>query len=615
MTQTGNPEKFAVKQVDSKNLPQLKMTAIPFPHKAVTICRFTCGGKKCRHEDWRVNPNSAIRGLNSDWITPNILATQRPSSRLIKEYGIIDQFHKHGIGSIYNLEEPGEHPFCADGILVQSGFSYLPEEFYNHGIYFFNFGWEDMTTTSVDAILKVLRQMALSFKDGKKVAVHCHAGRGRTGMIIAAWLIFAENYSAKDAIALFRSKRAKSLSKKPQQDALYSLEKALKDAKYMFFKTPKYSVSDYLQIQRKMPLMELTEKTKSMPMLMHLILKRFSLCFKNQLVSGKMIITSIYDVKDTTLYKNEWSTVEENSITTLKAKINEGHIQLSEVSDHRVLTQLLLDFIDGFTRPLFNRNILLEIQAFVEKQEKFRDFIESERISSFDASDFYIIERLVRFFAKLRQSETITDEELQKALTRLSISLLVLRKQYDGMFMQRNLIPTTLKDPIVEAVVKFLTLWVNDYQKDDVQLFSSKRGPIRINYQKLNALVGSKTQEPEIKANRGVRLPKIEHPKKEEETQSSSPTRPKSIDSVSKPKNPTPQKRRPSPFRFARLPGGNPDITESLNKRQELLDQKIENEEARTHVNDLIENFMDLNNSVQELVIEQLNEIHKASNK
>ena len=29
-----------------------------------------------------------------------------------------------------NLQEPGEHPFCGDGIHEKSGFSYYPEEFY-----------------------------------------------------------------------------------------------------------------------------------------------------------------------------------------------------------------------------------------------------------------------------------------------------------------------------------------------------------------------------------------------------------------------------------------------------------------------------------------------------
>jgi len=63
----------------------------PFDQKCTFLCKF-CGGKTCKHENYLTYPNSAITGLNSDWITNNILATQRPSTRIIKEFNIIKQF-------------------------------------------------------------------------------------------------------------------------------------------------------------------------------------------------------------------------------------------------------------------------------------------------------------------------------------------------------------------------------------------------------------------------------------------------------------------------------------------------------------------------------------------
>jgi protein tyrosine phosphatase domain-containing protein 1 len=36
-----------------------------------------------------------------------------------------------------------------------------------------------------------------------KIAVHCHAGTGRTGVAIAAWLVYGERMKAVDAIKLF----------------------------------------------------------------------------------------------------------------------------------------------------------------------------------------------------------------------------------------------------------------------------------------------------------------------------------------------------------------------------------------------------------------------------
>lgn len=94
------------------------------------MCYF-CGGKSCKHENWKNNPRNpkGLDGLHSDWITKDILATQRPSSRIIKEYGLVDRFKKSHIGAIFCLQEPGEHPHCGDGIHESSGLSYLPEEF------------------------------------------------------------------------------------------------------------------------------------------------------------------------------------------------------------------------------------------------------------------------------------------------------------------------------------------------------------------------------------------------------------------------------------------------------------------------------------------------------
>lgn len=104
---------------------------IPFKSGLKFLCHF-CGGKSCKHENWKKNPRNpqGLDGLNCDWIHDQILATQRPSSRIIKEYNLIDSFKKEHIMAIFCLQEPGEHPHCGDGIHQSSGLSYLPEEFY-----------------------------------------------------------------------------------------------------------------------------------------------------------------------------------------------------------------------------------------------------------------------------------------------------------------------------------------------------------------------------------------------------------------------------------------------------------------------------------------------------
>jgi protein-tyrosine phosphatase len=115
------------------------------------------------------------------------------------------------------LQEPGEHPYCGDGIHKSSGLSYLPSEFYSHGIKFYNFGWRDHETTNLNIILKIIKCMDICISEGKKVAVHCHAGRGRTGLIICAYLIYKYSYTADKAVEEFkRSRTGKALTKRQQ---------------------------------------------------------------------------------------------------------------------------------------------------------------------------------------------------------------------------------------------------------------------------------------------------------------------------------------------------------------------------------------------------------------
>jgi len=104
-----------------------KIVDTEYEDKNSMICRF-CGGKTCDQENWLKITRPAIKGLNSNWINEDIVASQRLSTRLIKEFDIITQLKSHKIGVIVNLQEPGEHPLCGDGIDKKWGFSYSSED-------------------------------------------------------------------------------------------------------------------------------------------------------------------------------------------------------------------------------------------------------------------------------------------------------------------------------------------------------------------------------------------------------------------------------------------------------------------------------------------------------
>ncbi|KAJ1332385.1 hypothetical protein BSLG_008689 [Batrachochytrium salamandrivorans] len=119
---------------------------------------------------------------------------QRPSSRLIKEFDLVTKFQEHQIHSIFNLQEAGEHAMCGDGNEPLSGFSYLPETWMDNG------SVPDMQTPDCETMMSIVQVMAYALSSGKRIAVHCHAGFGRTGLSIACYLVYGENMPAETVI-------------------------------------------------------------------------------------------------------------------------------------------------------------------------------------------------------------------------------------------------------------------------------------------------------------------------------------------------------------------------------------------------------------------------------
>ena len=132
-------------------------------------CLF-CGGIKCPCENYKLNPKSAIEGLNCDIINNEIYASQRPSNVLIEKYNLVKKFIQNNIGLIVNLQRPGEHPYCGPNALDRlSGYSYSPSIFSSEGIKVKLSGWKDMDVPdSLYFMLDIIKEIYEMIKIKKK---------------------------------------------------------------------------------------------------------------------------------------------------------------------------------------------------------------------------------------------------------------------------------------------------------------------------------------------------------------------------------------------------------------------------------------------------------------
>lgn len=323
-------------------------------------CSLFCGGVKCKHEDWTVyqkkyNMHTAITGLNSSWVGDCVVASQRPSTSLFLKFQLVQQFKDSNITGVFNLQEKGEHASCGpDGIYPVSGYSYHGEtDLMRHSIYYYEFPWPDMTAPDNDVVLRSVQCMDFHIRNHGKVLVHCHAGLGRTGLMIASYFVYSQRMSAADAIKLVRESRPGAVQTSKQQQFVHSFEKHL----WSLFQAFRVGISDspielhgYIKRQRLFLHGEESRLYKYVPKHTHLILCRLI----SLTASGEGDARTCLELFSPAGFSPGYNSPGDALLGSLRLAANHGMFDPLDVTNIRVLSYLLFDWFRSMSEAVLD---------------------------------------------------------------------------------------------------------------------------------------------------------------------------------------------------------------------------------------------------------------------
>eukprot|EP00794_Sanderia_malayensis_P018648 gene18648-20529_t len=153
--------------------------------------------------------------MDMNWIIPNKVIAMRDPSKLANENEVEkvamelkEELKNRRINLIVRLNKQD----CRDN--VNRGMIYNPIEFIDDGFSHVDIPFKDC---GIPTIHQVYQFINLISKPKIKVAVHCYAGLGRTGTMIASYLMYAHNFTSRQAVAWLKMSRRGSIMGKQHQ--------------------------------------------------------------------------------------------------------------------------------------------------------------------------------------------------------------------------------------------------------------------------------------------------------------------------------------------------------------------------------------------------------------
>ena len=463
---------------------------------------FFCGGRKCKHENYLNNiiNNNAIEGLNSNFITENIIASQRPSEILIDKYKLVSKFKELNIGLIVNLQREGEHPYCGPNAyhLTSAGYSYNPSVFSGDDIKVKLSGWKDMSVpSSMNYMLDIVKEMSIvTINKGGKVLVHCHAGYGRTGVVIVCYLLFVSTKDCDSVIKEVRSKRKKCVETKDQIQYCKKFEKFLNHSRIVFGE--KESIDVYKKKQEDLLYGDELKKYGFIPKLIVNVLEKISVLKKKYNLENIMIYKFFQGILI------DWNDELENILSAMKKMINKNNWKLFEETENlMLLIELLFDWFEDCVEyvisPERTENIILsdiyneydsQKDSFITgrttndnlKRKEFFDMIKKE----YHCFEYEVLFYFASFLLNFPPTGIEEEGNFDKMIDRLSLELLGFSFSEKNCNEKYNEMTYPLikgLSIIIKSIYYYLRLNdSNDCESESLSLICPKRKNIPIEY-------------------------------------------------------------------------------------------------------------------------------------
>lgn len=165
-----------------------------------------------------------------------------------------------------------------------------------------------------------------------------------------------------------------------------------------------------------------------------------------------------------------------------------NNYKVSDIEDPRYLTQILLDFLDGFASPAIEQSFVNAIHAKLNETPitNFNKDIKDQLFKHFNKKEFFLLECFARFFTGIFLRHDNINEQIVKSVLRVCISLLSARKKLDKLFLKRSLLGNydDEEDQVTHLKV-FLLKWIENFNESFTETFIIQKSVLKLDEKKV----------------------------------------------------------------------------------------------------------------------------------